>query len=290
MATIAIQTASAQSLTPTLSSPRPIPFAITLILAIGALVLAALGLCTYLRLGLFSQLSQVEGFILLIAGGGIAIPLLIAAIRVAARFKKAPEEKHPPPLFLFAPEGINQYGEGGVAACTRISCRFLALTPDGVATPESLQKAIQGHGYTDSDFEETEKVIRSFSEQLELVTSPWKEEQHTPEMQIDLYERTEYDLSRAVEAISESSAIDGALITGQMMTIALRKVGDNYELFDSHGSQEISGGKGNVAYLHRCDFRGVIAYLKKRFPRVDGMESIEQYSQLAFYPIRIKRT
>ena len=284
-----------------------------IVASLSALVIAAVGVGGYFQVGSLSNLSQVHSITLMaIGGGGGLVFLALGSVQVAKNLGKAQKEeiKKPSALkpndpatsiscsletptpaetpFVMASDGINQYKAGGPAACTRIACRFLALTPGSPVCSEDIDHAIQKHGYSSAEFEDTDEIIAEFSEQLEVLPNPWFEHQYSPEMQVNINGLTTYGIREALTYLFNNPDVNGAIVTGQMMTLAMRKEGGEIELFDSHGSNELTGSKDNRAYAIRCDLAGAIHFLSRRFPKFEGSEDDDPYGTIVFYPLKIR--
>jgi hypothetical protein len=303
---------------------KPIGFAVAIIFGVGSFGVFVVGVGGFFQVGALSNLNQIAALVMMPAGGvgsiaGFAVAIILAKKKPPTKLKSRvpitppktttisqpepttppkPEPKKETPKrtnaerpFVYAPEGLNQFVGSGPSACTRIACRFLALTPDKPATEEDIQRAIVGHGYSGNTFEDPDKVIALFPELEFLEINPWWEETNTHEIQADIYGRTGCGISEAMNFLLTNPDVNGILITGQgTISIALRRQGDKIEIFDSHGHAELSKANGNVAYVHRCDPNQAIQFLEKRFPKVEGMEDSPQFSTVSFFPIKIKRS
>lgn len=189
------------------------------------------------------------------------------------------------PLIL-APNGLNQYMIGGLAACTRLACAF--LKSQDPSSSSLIEKILQNNKYTEEKFEDTEEIIKELK--LEIATNPWEEQaEFSPQsMQVsfkmDDQRDDQYDLKAALQSLIDSE-INGAIITGNSLTISMRIKEKWIEFFDSHGDDALTK-QGNAAYIQRFDrqkgFDHAVEFLNKRFPYLEGFSQV-----IVIYPITI---
>lgn len=186
------------------------------------------------------------------------------------------EENPPLPLtsLTVAENGVNQYQVGGVAACTPLACQFLASKLP--ATPKMIADLIQQNTFKDEFFAETDACAARF--ELKTVQNPWEDQRDwSPSMQVSLEIEGETGIRAAVNTLFDSSYIRGAIITGNGITIGMRKKENKVEFFDSHGDANLTS-QGNAAYvkIFELDQRQQAAdFLAKRFPPIGFLDALE---------------
>lgn len=193
----------------------------------------------------------------------------------------------PPPSLIIAENGVNQYqAKGQQAACTSIACKFLASKQP--ASPEMMARVIlpktvieEGDiaDFEGDFFEDTEDCLERFKSKLRVVENPLPDQvQYSPfSMQINFPDSTNQgpNIADAMRSILSNKKIDGAIITANQLTIAMRKQGTRIEFFDSHGDNELTQ-KGNAAYVKIFDdLAAAVLFLEKKFPYIGLVPMIQ---------------
>lgn len=188
-----------------------------------------------------------------------------AGVPAANVHKPQPEIKYQ--NIQLAAHGVNQYQAGGPAACTPLACRFIASSLP--VSPEMIERLILENNYKGDAFLETENCIAQTN--LSVAENPWLSQRpFGNSMQVVLQREGENSLSAAVTSILDETGIAGAVITGNGVTIAMRKQGGNLEFFDSHGDSTITK-KDNAAYVitfTNDQKKLIVDFLADRFPDI----------------------
>lgn len=160
--------------------------------------------------------------------------------------------------FVLAPGGLNQYQVGARSSCTLICSRFLEL-PSAPSTRESLSGLILRHAGSSESFIDAEACIQAYTT-LRLAPNPWADPMvPEPTMTVNAGRESTTTLD-AVHEIMNCPGIRGALVTGNGITIALKKLDNGkIEIFDPHGDAYLTGASSNAAYVYRCRTKGQAA-------------------------------
>lgn len=188
--------------------------------------------------------------------------------------KKVPQNQVNYPTLILAAHGVNQYQSGGPAACTPLACAFIASKLP--ISSEMIEELILNNTYDKDTFAETENCIGNAS--LQVAQNPWDfQRDFGPTLQVSFERQGPAGLSAAVKSLSDEKGIGGAIITGNGMTIAMRKQGNTLEFFDSHGDAALTG-KGNAAYVQtftKDQKELAVGFLEHRFPNIGFTPNIE---------------
>jgi hypothetical protein len=190
----------------------------------------------------------------------------LPATQLATRQDQAPRQRYPS-LFL-AEDGFNQYKAPGPAACTPLSCQFVASKT--VASSENITSLIAGNTYTDNVFLDTEQCLRDVH--LQLASNPWEAQHHGGcyklPMEVSFEEGKYNSIPQAVDKLVGEMYIRGAIITANSMTIGMRIGRNEVQFFDPHGDSNINPGS-NAAYVMtflRNQKDLMVQFLQKKFP------------------------
>ena len=161
------------------------------------------------------------------------------------------------------PEGMNQFQKGGLAACCFYAARFLA--EEGPVTPALIQTVLDDNGYlgipsyvdANTALDEYD-VTDFFQDSLNVAENPLMPGSGFNQMMF----QTEVELQQVLNALLESD-ISRVLLTGGGTTIAMKIAGGNFEIFDSHGFGDYTGGD-NAACIVKCTREQACEYIKRR--------------------------
>lgn len=178
---------------------------------------------------------------------------------------------------MAAPDGYNQYQFGGPAACTTVAVRFLALTPkDQPANPEHIMKALQGHGFAGDEHPFVNDVIAKFIN-VETSSDP---------LEVDIGNQGGSTIQGTLGFLWDDPEGSSALIVCRGITLAIRKQGDAFEIFDSHGDRDVlENGNEVPAYVYRAPLADAVKFLEKKFPVFDFRDAMNDLMQI--YPVKI---
>lgn len=191
----------------------------------------------------------------------------------------------PPQLesIIVASGGVNQYSSGGPAACSYLAARFLAsqVHPQTPQTLKALHDANKIHSdqapLIDEEWIKQQKGIQLAARPSRWVAQREKDDNIELEaMNVMFGENDRYGWRFAIQCFAESDKIHGALITGNDITLAIRKCPDSaIEIFDSHGDNEITK-KGNAAYIKRCHTQeDAVKFLAKKYTDIGMNPNIQ---------------
>lgn len=182
---------------------------------------------------------------------------------------------------VLATGDMNQYTINAPAACSMI-CRNYLETPNNKATPRSIGEILETCRNSSVYYIDTEECLMD-SNTINIARSPWT---HSLEPMTVDSKSTRYSLENAFFTLVDNRAIKGAIITGEGMSLAFKKLDDGmYEIFDPHGDYYMTRGRGSGAYVYRCrNINQVLTFFDRKFPIRN--RNISQYFQL--WPITRK--
>lgn len=177
--------------------------------------------------------------------------------------------------WIFAERGFEKVHPKELLSCFYYACRYLSLKTH--PNLETLKKIFE-KPYKPKKKSDPHTLFVKFTDQLQLYRQiPYMIDKECldyfgfdPKEADNEFLYLETDLEayrRFLNLLSEKSEIDGAIIAGNRLAIALHKNGDEtIDFFDPHGANEITQHK-NAAYIKKCHtLEEAAQFLEMRFP------------------------
>ncbi|MDP1835629.1 MAG: hypothetical protein Q8K75_06825 [Chlamydiales bacterium] len=184
--------------------------------------------------------------------------------------------------YLVLANGKNQTTNGGIAACSPLSCHYLHDAPNDTLSIELLENVLDTYAarYKNAEPRDMDEYVTAAGL---VVVDNYGTDLLTPVGQYSEYGMMSFE-ERLGDFITSPNE-QKALLTSFGMTVSVRRVGDVVEFCDTHSGGEITK-QGSGAFLYRCKtLKEAMVYINARY--TDNVRAVGgEASQLDWRTVR----